>query len=335
MPQHLPRIKQGPAYVIACASCKGGTGKSMTAEALGSGLALKGYAVLVIEAEYNMTLLHTIAGKRSRPGEQQLDDATTTWLLFTRPEQATGMDPYKIDYPLAVASQIPSLNKPMVDAMLKERKWHPQVMHFIPGTQSLEALDEKYILTSASSFAADFRQEVQLARAVDALRPFYDYIIIDTPPTIGLVQRNALAAADEIVIIGTFATDSVEDILRIDFFIDGIRQGVRRLGRRPPHVLGVLWNQMWNTDRDRRLYKAYTEKHPGEDEDGHPTGDWEEPLVRWSSLGTIPFDHDTLVTANDRRRSIHIWAPTSGIGRALYTFVEAVDKVLTAVPAGR
>jgi hypothetical protein len=280
-----------------------------------------------------MTLLHTIAGKRSRPGEETIDKSMTTWRLFTQPELAEGIDPFKIDYQQAVAGQIPSLNKPVVEAMLQERRWRPQVMHFIPGTQSLEALDEKFILATASSYTADFQQDVQLARAIDLLRSHYDYIILDTPPTIGLVQRNALASADEIVIIGTFATDSIEDIYRIDFFIAGIRRGVQRLGRTPPHVLGVLWNQMDNDERDRKLLRAYTEQHPAEDEYGEPTGYTEEPLVRHPSLGTVSFDHKTLKAANDKRRSIHIWAPTSDIGRDLYVFVETIDRVLSAVPA--
>jgi chromosome partitioning protein len=43
-------------------------------------------------------------------------------------------------------------------------------------------------------------RESQMRRAVDAVRAEYDYILIDCPPSLGLITLNMLAAADTILI---------------------------------------------------------------------------------------------------------------------------------------
>jgi chromosome partitioning protein len=43
-------------------------------------------------------------------------------------------------------------------------------------------------------------REYRLRQAIDALREMYDFIIIDCPPSLGLLTINGLVAADEIII---------------------------------------------------------------------------------------------------------------------------------------
>lgn len=43
-------------------------------------------------------------------------------------------------------------------------------------------------------------REIRLKTALDAVRPEYDYIIIDCPPSLGLLSLNSLAASDGILV---------------------------------------------------------------------------------------------------------------------------------------
>ncbi len=45
-----------------------------------------------------------------------------------------------------------------------------------------------------------FSRELRLKRALEAVRDDYDYVLIDCPPSLGLLTVNGLAAADEVVV---------------------------------------------------------------------------------------------------------------------------------------
>lgn len=89
-------------------------------------------------------------------------------------------------------------------------------MHLVPSNQNLVLLNKKYF------GAKDF--ELMLKDRLARVENRYDYILIDTPPSIDLFTLNALTAA-RLVVIPTqcdyLSTHGVDQILRI---IDSIRQ---------------------------------------------------------------------------------------------------------------
>lgn len=64
--------------------------------------------------------------------------------------------------------------------------------HLIPSAQDLAGAEVE--LTSMEN------REYRLDRIIRQLRPHYDYIFIDSPPSLGLLTVNGLLASDEVII---------------------------------------------------------------------------------------------------------------------------------------
>ncbi|MBW9234875.1 AAA family ATPase, partial [Leptospira santarosai] len=65
-------------------------------------------------------------------------------------------------------------------------------LHVVPATISLAGAEIELVSTIS--------REVRLKRALQDVKEEYDYIIIDCPPSLGLLTINALTASDAILI---------------------------------------------------------------------------------------------------------------------------------------
>lgn len=101
-------------------------------------------------------------------------------------------------------------------------------LDILPARISLAKLEGKLV----GELDAPFRLKDRL----DSARRYYDFIIFDTPPTLGLITVNALVAATHLIIpiqSSYFALEGTDDLL----------ETIQRIKARPnPHleVLGVL-----------------------------------------------------------------------------------------------
>ena len=69
------------------------------------------------------------------------------------------------------------------------------------GIDGLWALPSNIDLAGAEiELVTQFSRESRLAKALDGVRDFFDFILLDCPPSLGLLTVNALTAADELIV---------------------------------------------------------------------------------------------------------------------------------------
>lgn len=70
----------------------------------------------------------------------------------------------------------------------------------IQHTENGDIIAASETLAGVDSFITDTGKEYRLKEAIDVIKGTYDYIIIDTPPALGILTINALTACDSAII---------------------------------------------------------------------------------------------------------------------------------------
>ena len=147
---------------IVIANRKGGCGKSFTAASLGVGLARQGKKTLVIDTDNQHSL--------------------TVSMGVTEPDKL----------PVTLATVIVDIiNEKDIDPTAGIIH-HAEGVDLMPANNSLTGLE--------LALAPLIGRETILRQYIDKVNPLYDYLLIDTCPSLGLLTVNALAAADSAII---------------------------------------------------------------------------------------------------------------------------------------
>lgn len=134
-----------------------------------------------------------------------------------------GLNVYEIEERQAHLNHVLFEDKPVGDVLVPVKGFD-----FLPSGISL-AQGEASLWSQPGA-------ETRLKRVLDPLRARYDFILVDTPPNLGGMTRNALAAADEVLI--PVATEPL-DILGIPLIMRTIGE-VQRWANPDLRVLGIL-----------------------------------------------------------------------------------------------
>jgi chromosome partitioning protein len=85
------------------------------------------------------------------------------------------------------------------------------------GVDHLDVLGSKIALAKAEvKLAGEFDSHFRLKDKLEVVRPEYDYIVIDTPPTLGVLTVNALVSASHLLVpiqSSYYALEGTDDLL--------------------------------------------------------------------------------------------------------------------------
>jgi len=158
--------KERKAYymgkTIVITNRKGGCGKSFTAANLGVGLARQGKKVLLIDADNQHSLTVSMGV----------------------------LEPDKLFVTLST----------IISDIIAKKEFNPTagIIHHEEGVDLMPANDS---LTGMElTLAPLMGREIILRKYINKVKPLYDFILIDTSPTLDLLTINSLAAADSTLI---------------------------------------------------------------------------------------------------------------------------------------
>ncbi len=166
--------------VIALVNQKGGVGKTTTCINLSASLAVLGQKVLLID----------------------LDPQGNT---------STGVGINKGDIDVSIY-EVFAGEKPISDAIIKTKYKNLSV---IPASINLAGLDIE--LVEKSREEKDFDKLTQLKNHLATIKDNFDYIILDCPPSLGIITTNALVASNSVIIpvqCEFFALEGITQLLK-------------------------------------------------------------------------------------------------------------------------
>ena len=197
--------------VITISNQKGGVAKTTTTWALANGLTAKGYSVLVIDLD----------------PQSNLSLCSLAKTIIELEEDSKSLEK-------------PTLNKAFEDLRNRDGRLTKNTSYEVLVEESIFGYDiiasDLRLANADSSFAAIAGRESFLRKIIQPLKKPYDFILVDTPPTLGTLVMNALSASDYVIIPAAVDIFSIAGFKQLDGFIYNILDNYNSKLK----VLGIL-----------------------------------------------------------------------------------------------
>ncbi len=185
------------ARVITIAMNKGGTGKTVSTVSLAAIAAKQGWRTLIVDADHQGNALMSFGDTTEAPPQ------TIFEVLIGQASAAAAIQP------------------------LTEN------LDILPADDQLALIDFEVLGATPGRYPEPFHL---LQRALAPVLPHYDYIFVDSPPSLGLMTGNALIAADAVIVPVQTEHFALRGLIKVLDAIEDIRQ------REHPRleILGIL-----------------------------------------------------------------------------------------------
>jgi chromosome partitioning protein len=262
------------ATVIAVANQKGGVGKTTTTANLGAALALKGKRVLLVDLDPqgNLTSAFGLEKDVQQTVAESLLDRRVPLPVVTINERSNGANGHQAT--------------------------------FLEGACPLAVVPAAVGLASAEAQLMNkLGRELRLRDQLLNVESNYDYVLIDTPPALGVLTINALVAATRVIIPTEARFFSLQGLQMLEESIEEILYLNPKL-----EVLGILLSKMDRRLKEERQVAAYLRQRWGR-------------RVFTTEVGT----NSKILEAGSSGTSVFYYA---GAERAVDAYLALADEVL-------
>jgi len=195
--EYLPYRPKGlPAKLVAVANFKGGVGKTSTAAHLAMSAALDGYRVLVIDLDSQGSMTSIFGGRVKDEWETVFPLLARHYASHLQAENrlrmARGDTPYPVDDTLSDALKVRAPD------LIQKTHW-PNI-DLIGAQLNLYWAEFQIPVWRMQARSWKLWDGLTDMLAADGVMDRYDIIFLDTPPALGYLTINGLAAADVLLV---------------------------------------------------------------------------------------------------------------------------------------